>query len=173
MVLIHTRRCGATEYSQLVQHPGRTQQVGAATGNGTAITDAGFDYDTAFGGDAGTNNIAKYQFTGGWTGQNFSAALVWNANIEIGDITLFGGVETAANIHDFNLKLWDITTAGSPILVAQSISDRENTENIFTTLVAGKSYQLEVTSPNLVSWDYGIAWNGSSNQVWRWYCCRQ
>lgn len=143
-----------------------TQQIGAATGNGTAIADAGFDYDAAFGGDASSNNVAKYTFTGGWTGQNFAAALVWNANIEIGDITGFGGVESAANIHDFNLKLWDISTVGSPVLVAQSISDRENTENIFTSLVAGKNYQLEVSSVNLVNWDYGLAWNGISNQLW-------
>lgn len=141
-----------------------TQHVGAASGDGTAIPDAGFDYNAAFGGDAGSNNIAKYKFTGGWTGQNFAAALVWNANIEIDDI-FFGGLETAANIHDFNLKLWDIS-APTPVLVAQSSSDRENTENIFTTLVAGKNYQLEVSSPNLVNWDYGLAWNGISNQLW-------
>jgi autotransporter-associated beta strand protein len=142
-----------------------TQQLGATAGNGTAISDAGFDYDAAFGGDAGTNNVAKYQFTGGWTGQNFAASLVWNANIEIGDI-FFGGLETAANIHNFNLKLWDISTPAAPVLVAQSISDRENTENIFTTLVAGKNYQLEVSSTDLVNWDYGLAWNGISNQLW-------
>lgn len=142
------------------------QHVGAASGSGTAIPDAGFDYDPQFGGATGSNATAAYQFTGGWTGQNFAAALVWNANIEINDITGFGGVETAANIHNFNLKLWDISTPATPVLVSQSISDRENTENIFTTLVAGKNYQLEVSSVDSVNWDYGLAWNGISNQLW-------
>jgi autotransporter-associated beta strand protein len=152
------------------------QHVGATSGAGTAIPDAGFDYDAAFGGDAGSNTKATYQFTGGWTGQNFTAALVWNADIDmsqvypnVGSNPLFWtqNLETAANIFDFNLRLIDITIPGSPQNVAVSSSTQENTENIFTTLIAGRQYQLEVSTPHTnILWDYGLAWNGISNQLW-------
>ena len=125
----------------------------------------GFDYDQSFGGDNGSNSIARYNFTGSWTGQNLAASLVWNVGI---DNDQFSSYDPAPALYDLNLRLWDVTNPSSPLLVAASLSDHENTENIFTQLTAGRNYQLEVSTPDAgtFEWDYGLAWNGSSNQVW-------
>jgi len=125
---------------------------------------SGFDYDPSFGGFNGSNSVAKYNFTGAWTGQNLAVSLVWNVGIDTdNDNFYFPNTE----LYNLNLRLLDIT--GTPVEIASSMSGFENTENIFTTLQAGRLYQLEVSSPNAgtFEWDYGIAWNGSSNQVWR------
>lgn len=133
--------------------------IGVAT-----VPVTGFDYDQSFGGENSSNSIARYNFTGSWTGQTFTASLVWNVGIDTDNDDFY--IPSPA-LFNLNLRLWDIT--GTRTLVASSLSDYENTENIFTTLTAGNLYQLEVTRPNtdVFEWDYGIAWNGSSNQVWR------
>ncbi len=125
----------------------------------------GFDYDPAFGGENGSNSIARYNFTGSWTGQNLAASLVWNVGIDNDEFSTF---DPAPALYDLNLKLWDVTNPGSPVFVAESLSGHDNTENIFTTLTAGRNYQIEVSTPDAgtFEWDYGLAWNGSSNQVW-------
>jgi autotransporter-associated beta strand protein len=147
---------------------GKQHSVNPLTNEVTLLpTDSasGFDYDPAFGGLSGSNSVAKYNFTGAWTGQTFTSSLVWNVGIDNDGNNTF---TPSAALYNLNLRLWDMTNPGSPMLVASSLSNFENTENIYTTLTAGKNYQLEVTTPNAGTfvWDYGIAWNGSSNQVW-------
>jgi len=134
--------------------------VGLAT-----VPVTGFDYDQSFGGENDSNSIAKYNFTGSWTGQTFTASLVWNVGIDTDEIASY---DPSQSLFNLNLRLLNVTNPLLPFVVATSASDFENTENIFTNLQAGQLYQLEVTTPDVGSfeWDYGLAWNGSSNQVW-------
>lgn len=116
----------------------------------------GFDYDQAFGGarDANnnlTNSTATYGFTAGGSGK-FYATLAWNVKIT-GGTTSFDGTPT---LYDLDLTLKDLTTG---TVTALSASTVDNTENLYTDLIAGDKYALMVsTKSSPFNWDYGLAW---------------
>ncbi|MDX1961755.1 MAG: hypothetical protein SFX18_01300 [Pirellulales bacterium] len=131
------------------------------------ILPAGFDYDQAFGPQGlGGQRTGTYEFNAAWTGQAFTASLAWNVDIDIIRVRQ-AQYSQAARLYDLNLSLYDITGGGNT-LVQSSASTTENSENLATTLVAGRRYRLEVSTPSVTdfSWQYGLAWNGMSNMVW-------
>jgi autotransporter-associated beta strand protein len=137
-------------------------------GQAGPVGTTGFDYDAAFGTSAGVNNTAYYNFTGDYTGQSFSASLVWNVKIDPN--LIFNNNSTdftnAATLHNLTLTLVDLTTSAT---VAVSNSTIENTQNIFTTLKAGDNYQLQVSAAgeaNPYSIEYGLAWTGKTALGW-------
>ena len=132
------------------------EQNSAEDGGAGVIGKSGFDYDPHFGGGAGSNGTATYRFS--TTGPSkLSASLVWNMNIAGGTESVFSG---NATLFDLDLKLYDVT--GSPLLVAESASLTENTENIWTSLASGRNYLLKVVPGKTQAsfdWDYALAWN--------------
>ena len=115
----------------------------------------GFDYDPAFGGANGSNKTGSYVFKALTTG-SLSASLVWNLNVK--GVTA-SGFDTSATLYNLGLALYDMTSS-SEVAYAASLVD--NTENIwYTSLIAGDSYLLEVTSLQATDflWDYALAWN--------------
>ena len=132
-----------------------------------SVAASGFDYDASFGGAAGSNNIANYEFTAGWTGQTLSASLVWNAKVDIDQLRTIATKANAVTLHDLNLSLFDITDGGSGQLVASSGGTTQNSENIWTTLTGGRRYRMQVTAGGApFNWDYGLAWTTTSTIGW-------
>ncbi len=132
-----------------------------------SVAASGFDYDPSFGGAAASNNTANYEFTAGWTGQTLSASLVWNAKVDIDQLRTIANKANAVTLHDLNLSLFDITNAGSPQLVAASFGSNQNSENIWTTLVGGRRYRMQVTASGTpFNWDYGLAWTTTGTIGW-------
>lgn len=120
---------------------------------GSGLIDAfGFDYDAHFGGSAGSNSIATYQFVAN-TDLNLTASLVWNLGVSSGS-----GLTTT--LHNLDLELFDVTTQTT---AAFSSSTIDNTENLWLTLAMGHSYELLVKSgeANNFTWDYSLAWHMS------------
>jgi autotransporter-associated beta strand protein len=143
------------------------EQNSTADGRAADVSAAGFDYDPHFGGAEGANADGTYEFTAGWTGQPFTASLVWNAQIDIG-LVKQGQPRSAATLYNLDLSLFDVTDGGAQV-VASSKSADQNTENIWTSLVAGHRYRLEV-SPGAgqapFDWDYALAWSGIGTLGW-------
>jgi hypothetical protein len=124
---------------------------------GGEITATGFDYDPYFGGKSGSNRTGTYTFTATSTG-TLAASLVWNLSVT-GDTN--GTFDTTATLYHLGLYLYDLTTSTE---VAYAASLVDNTENIWTSLTAGHSYELEVMaldSSNFL-WDYALAWDITS-----------
>jgi autotransporter-associated beta strand protein len=64
--------------------------------------------------------------------------------------------------------LFDISS-GTPVLVASSTSKDQNTENLWTPLVGGRRYRLEVSRAGTQApfdWDYGLAWSTIGTIGW-------
>ncbi len=122
-------------------------------GNG-GIGQYGFDYDAAFGGQS-ANAAATYGFTADASGK-FMATLAWNLKIAGAD-TAGGNFSSAATLYNLSLTLTDVT-AGNAI-VQQSASLVDNTQTLWTDLIAGHTYHLGVAAVGApFSWDYGLAW---------------
>ena len=125
---------------------------GSGTGN---IGVYGFDYDPSFGGSSGSNNIASYYFSTGADPKILSSSLAWNIKIAGGNRNFDG----TATFYDLDLLLYDVT--GSQTLVMSSTSQIDNSENIWTSLQAGRSYLLQVipkAGQSNFQWDYALAW---------------
>ncbi|MCW9014344.1 MAG: thrombospondin type 3 repeat-containing protein [Gammaproteobacteria bacterium] len=121
----------------------------------------GFDYDPSFGGSSGSNNVASYYFSTGTNPQILKASLAWNIDIAGGNKFNFNGT---SSIYDLDLMLYDIT--GSQTLLISSTSSVDNTENIWTSLPAGRDYLLQVlpkTGQSDFLWDYALAWHIASD----------
>jgi autotransporter-associated beta strand protein len=143
------------------------EQSSREDGRAFDVQAAGFDYDPQFGGAGGANDSGSYDFTAGWTGQTLTASLVWNAKVDINQVKQ-GNYATAATLHDLNLSLYDITT-GAPALVATSSSNNQNTENLWTSLVAGRRYRMEVSrgiNQAPFASDYALAWSTVGTLGW-------
>jgi hypothetical protein len=125
-------------------------------GEGT-ITGSGFDVDPIFGGENSSNREAHYYFTAGEDQRRLYASLVWHLSVDGGDVNNFDGT---AVLHDLDLLLYDITNPDNQILVAASESQVENTENLWTPLVPGRSYRMEVVAAAEEDFnrDYALAW---------------
>jgi len=117
----------------------------------------GFDYDPSFGGagsGGGSNLAGAYTFSTGASPLTLTAALAWNVDVADGGLFSFPGTAT---LYDMDLRLYD-ETAGGHVLVMESVSTTDNTENIWIQLHAGKDYLLEVIPKGLYKWDYALAW---------------
>jgi autotransporter-associated beta strand protein len=152
------------------------EQNSLQDGGSLSIGAAGFDYDATFGGMAGSNNTANYEFTAGWTGQTLAASLVWNAKVDINQLRTIANKANAVTMSDLNLALFDITDGGVGQLVMSSAGSSQNTENLWTSLVGGRRYRMQVTAGGTpFTWDYGLAWTttgtigwtGASGGVWK------
>lgn len=144
------------------------EQNSQADGRNADVPPAGFDYDPHFGGANGSNSSGVYDFTAGWTGQTLTASLVWNARIDIEQVKQ-GDYANAGTLYDLDLSLLDITT-DTPTLVASSTSGNQNTENIWTSLVGGRRYRLQVARASeqaAFDWNYGLAWSTVGTIGWR------
>ena len=123
--------------------------------SGGGIGRYGFDYDQSFGGAAGSNAAATYGFTAGANGK-FAATLAWNLKID-GIEPTYGNFDADATLYNLDLKLLDVTAGGA--LVQSSASTIDNTESLWTDLIAGHTYHMQVTSAGApFAWDYGLAW---------------
>ncbi|TNF99470.1 MAG: hypothetical protein EP297_05525 [Gammaproteobacteria bacterium] len=121
-----------------------------------SIGSDGFDYDPSFG-SGGNNETGSYFFSTGASQVMLTAALVWNVEVADGGRNSFPGVGT---LHDMDLRLYDKTDGGH-VLIVQSASSIDNTENIWIQLDAGKDYLLEVVpkaGQASFEWDYALAW---------------
>jgi autotransporter-associated beta strand protein len=144
------------------------EQDSLSDGRFVDVQSAGFDYDPHFGGANGSNATGTYDFTAGWTGQTLTASLVWNAKIDIEKVKQ-NDYANAATLYDLNLSLYDITS-GTPALIAASASGKDNSENLWTSLVGGHRYRIEVSRPATQApfdWDYGLAWSTVGTIGWR------
>jgi hypothetical protein len=128
------------------------EQNSLQDGGSGLIGEFGFDYDANFGGSAGSNAIASYQFEAD-TDLNLTASLVWNLGVSSNS-----GLTTT--LHNLDLELFDVTTQ---TVAAFSSSVFDNTENLWLSLAMGHSYQLLVKSGEAgnFSWDYSLAWHMS------------
>ncbi|MBT8441169.1 MAG: dockerin type I repeat-containing protein [Gammaproteobacteria bacterium] len=123
-----------------------------------SIEPIGFDYEGTFGGSNGSNSQATYFFTTGTEAVEFVAALVWNIKIDPGGNPAFG---RAATLYDLDLHLFDVSDGGNWVLVLDSTSANENTENIRAFLDAATPYALQVnrgSGQGSFRWDYALAW---------------
>lgn len=119
------------------------------------IKQHGFDYDPTFGGSASSNDTATYTFKASAAGK-FAATLAWNVRIAGGEGAKF---DPKATLYDLDLELFDVTTRAS---VQKSASKIDNTETVWSDLVAGNVYELRVTRKGpAFLWDYGLAWCAS------------
>jgi hypothetical protein len=130
------------------------QDAGGGAGGG--VPAAGFDYDPAFGGLAGSNRLGTYVLTAPEGDPRLKACLAWNLRVESGDEEWSG----EATLYDLDLKLYDVAWSGERP-VARSVSSLDNTENIWHHLVPGRRYELRVVAARKQApflWDYGLAW---------------
>jgi hypothetical protein len=127
---------------------------------GGSIGVYGFDYDPSFGGagtGGGSNVTGSYTFSTGASQVMLTAALAWNVDVADGGPNSFPG---AATLYDLDLRLYD-KTGGGHVLLVESASAIDNTENIWIQLDAGRDYLLEVvpkTGQSSFEWDYALAW---------------
>ncbi|MDY6904557.1 MAG: hypothetical protein SWH61_07715 [Thermodesulfobacteriota bacterium] len=123
--------------------------------SGSAITEYGFDYNPAFGALEGSSDTATYYFSGDTEHSRISVALVWHVAINGGTSDFFYG---DAAYYDMDLVLYD-ATAGQTVATGASAWD--NTENIWTPIIAGHAYEIRVQPGNGQAdflWDYALAW---------------
>jgi hypothetical protein len=125
-------------------------------GRGGSIGRFGFDYDPAFGGQDGSNDMASYSFRAPIEGAWLKACLAWNASVNE-SWTEWDG---QATLYDLDLRLYDLTRSHL-LPVAASESWTDSTENIHWQLEPGHHYELRVMLPRRQApflWDYGLAW---------------
>jgi hypothetical protein len=153
------------EQSYKIINAGETNSM--QDGGSGAIGQYGFDYDIGFGGgsvtykdgngntvtEATTNRTADYGFTAN-ASSKFMASLVWNVKIN-GASTVGGNFDSTATLHNMTLTLTDLTDG---VVVQQSASLVDNTQNLWVNLVAGHEYRLTVAAVGTFGWDYGLAW---------------
>jgi hypothetical protein len=123
---------------------------------GGEIEAVGFDYDPAFGGANGSNRAGTYAFRTLSAG-DLSASLVWNLKVT-GETAQ--GFDTSATLYHLGLYLYDVSDNNR--LVASSDSSVDNTQNLWTSLIANQIYQLVVAADlgqGDFLWDYGLAWD--------------
>lgn len=122
---------------------------------GGIVGHTGFDYDPAFGGEAGCNDTATYTLTADGEHNLLTVALVWHLRIDGGSGYSFDGTATR---YDLDLELYDIT-AGA--VVAQSMGSADNSEHLWVSLTPGHDYDIRVqpgTGQAAFTWDYALAW---------------
>ena len=123
----------------------------------TGISNTGFDYDPSFGGLNNSNTVASYNFSTGNTPTVLTVSLAWNINIDEGPspATFLGN----ATFYDLDLYVYDLTYG--QVLIANSVSDKDNSENIWVNLPANRNYMIQVepkSGQSAFDWDYALAW---------------
>jgi hypothetical protein len=138
----------------------REQNSAEDAGGRGSIGAYGFDYDPSFGGagtGGGSNVTGSYTFSTGASQAMLTTALAWNIDVADGGEDAFPG---AATLRDLDLRLYD-ETGGGHVLLVESASAIDSTENIWIQLDAGRDYLLEVvpkTGQAAFEWDYALAW---------------
>lgn len=127
--------------------------------NGGVISgDSGFDYDPSFGGASSSNTTGTYYFSTAERVVEFAASLAWNVEIDSGGRPRF---YRPAILHNLDLFLYDVSDAANWVLLSQSASAVDNTENIRELLAANTNYALQVRAAagqSQFEWDYAVAW---------------
>lgn len=134
------------------------EQDSLEDGGAGAIADSGFDYDPAFGGSSGSNGVATYFYSTGDAGVELFGTLAWNIEIDAGGNPRF---QRDATLRNLDLRLYDRSNPSNWVLVEQSTSTIDNTENIRARLAANTNYALRVTAAQgqgSFAWDYALAW---------------
>lgn len=132
-------------------------------GGGGEIWGSGFDYDAAFGGAGERNAQATYFLATQSREAAFSATLVWNARVPIGEKLSF---DVPARVVDMDLALYEVRVTGQWERVASSTSRTDNTESIRARLAPDTRYALRVEpapEQRPFAWDYGLAWHLESD----------
>ncbi|MCG3203123.1 MAG: hypothetical protein NFCOHLIN_03042 [Gammaproteobacteria bacterium] len=122
---------------------------------GGIIKPYGYDFDDAFGGEAGSNEVANYHFRADRRHRWLTATLAWNVRISTDSAAAFAGVP---ELVDLDLELFDDTEARR---VAVSASWAENTETIRLELTPGHDYRIVVRlgdGEETFLWRYALAW---------------
>ncbi|MFW2403647.1 MAG: hypothetical protein ACN4GT_02695 [Gammaproteobacteria bacterium] len=143
-------------YQVIVGGESDSREDGAA--QGSVIPTAGFDYDDAFGGSAGSNVTATYAIAGRDAPVGLTAALIWNARILPGRRLAFG---QGAQLFSLVLQLYDVSDPGGEELIASSKVWPDNRQFLRHPLEANRNYELRIAAASgqpLFSWDYGLAW---------------
>lgn len=128
------------------------------------ISPNGFDYDESFGGANDSNRHATYRFSTDSVGGILTLSLVWNIDIQGGLQLLF---DPTANLYDLDMVLYDVSNK-DPVIVAESRSIRDNSENIHVELAAKRNYMIRINrgvDQSLFDWDYGLAWRFVATDV--------
>ena len=113
----------------------------------------GFDYNPSSPDAPDTTTTEDYTFSGQY---GVAATLAWNIHIAAATPAT-GNATFSASLAHFQLHLYELTDTGE-VLVAQSVSTIDNTQNIYVNgLQMADTYELEVTGPQ--NWDYGLAWD--------------
>jgi len=118
----------------------------------------GFDYDPSFGGASSSNTTGTYFFSTNERIVEFAASLVWNIEIDSAGYPRFA---RSAILRNLDLFLYDVSDSASWVLVQESTSAIDNTENIRELLAANTDYALQVraaTGQGQFEWDYAVAW---------------
>ncbi len=121
------------------------------------IATVGFDYDESFGGADGSNRQATYRLSVGSAGGTLTVSLVWNIDIAGGRPLAYNATATLRNL---DLILYDMSGA-DPVVVAESASVRDNSENLHVKLDPNHDYMIRVrpgSGEPPFRWDYGLAW---------------
>ena len=124
---------------------------GTQNSNGS-VTPVGYHWAENFG---ARNQVNIYQFESGPNPDFFVASLVWNLNLNSLPIAFTPN----PILYNLNLGLYDVTDGGN-ILVSESNSEIDNTENIRLQLVANRHYELRVSHSQQTNfdWPYALAW---------------
>lgn len=132
--------------------------------SGGRIGPAGFDHDESFGGSGDSNRQATYRFSTGSAGGRLTGSLVWNINIHGGSLLAF---DSTATLHDLDLVLYDVS-GDDRVVVAESRSVRDNSENIHVELAPQRDYAIRIrpgAGQAPFEWDYGLAWRFVENDA--------
>jgi hypothetical protein len=113
-----------------------------ASGGGL-IDGNGFDVDPVFGGGSGSNRTASYFFTAQESQRRLYVSLAWHLSVDGGSTLNW---DDTAVLHNLDLFLYDITNSDHPVQIAGSTSSVENTENLWSPLVPGRHYMMEVVA---------------------------
>ena len=121
------------------------------------ISNHGFDYRPVFRNTA-DNALSTYHFKTDKVPVVLSASLVWNARVDKGTVISFPGKVT---VYNLDLALYKNSEKGD-ILIMESASIKDNTENIYVPLEANSDYTIQVSAKKerqTFEWDYAIAWH--------------
>ncbi|MFO8008139.1 MAG: hypothetical protein R6V05_10425 [Candidatus Brocadiia bacterium] len=132
------------------------EQDSIEDGGDVAHRALGFDYDPVFGGAEGSNSVARYRLPAPDRPAVLKACLAWNADISGGGRPWRG----RPRVYDLDLKLYDLEWSEA-LPVAESLSQKDNTENIHHRLEPGHRCELRVVvapGQQEFQWDYALAW---------------
>jgi hypothetical protein len=131
---------------------------------GGAVQPAGWDFGAVA---AAPGSFTDYALTGSLlAGSRFSATLAWYAN---GTLDLTDESGDYGSFFNLDLELF-LETPGSPnMLIAESATLYDSSEQIYVSLPTSGSYVLRVVDEGALwnftgdtSVDYGLAWSGTS-----------